>query len=253
MLPVWLVDFLRVAKHQGLVNAAKLCSPNRPGGYITLRPRGCSHSLQLRRQYADREVFRQVFVYWIYRNPVAENPPPHNVVDAGAHIGLASIYFASRFPGSRILAVEPDANNFRMLVENTRPYPNITPVHAALWYQDAPISVEGTEEESWASRVNAEGRGQSVRGLTLKTLLASHGMETVDLLKVDVEGAEKEIFEYDPHVLDGVRVLYIELHDYMVPGSARAVYQLATKYNVCKYQNGELDILIFSQGGMPRC
>jgi len=264
MLPVGLIDFLRVARHQGVVNAAGLCSPDRRDSHLTLRPRGASvagvrqpdagapavnarmHPLRLSRQSADREVFRQVFVNWVYRNPVAEELPPRVIVDVGAHIGIASVFFASRFPAAKVVAVEPDEDNFRLLVENTRLYGNIVPLHAALWYEDSQLYVEASEEGSWASRVNTEGRGKPVQGLTLKTLLASQGLEKVDILKLDVEGAEKEIFERDPQVLVNVRALYVELHDYLVPGCARAVYGLASKYNFSKYQNGEVDILIFS-------
>lgn len=247
MLPIRLVDFLRVIKHQGLVNAAKSFSPDQSGKYVMLHPRGCEHPLRLRRQYADQEVFRQVFVYWVYRNPVAENPSPRIILDVGAHVGTASIFFASRFPDCKVVAVEPDANNFRLLLENTQAYRNVEAVHAALWHQDSQLYVEGSETESWASTVNVEGRGKPVQGLTLKTLTRRLGLEKIDILKLDIEGAEKEIFERDPQVLEGVRALYIELHDYLVPGSARAVYALATKYNFVKCQNGELDILIFSQ------
>lgn len=45
------------------------------------------------------------------------------IIDAGANIGLTSVYLANRFPNARILALEVDQQNFELLAENARPYP----------------------------------------------------------------------------------------------------------------------------------
>ena len=57
---------------------------------------------------------------------------PQVIVDAGANIGLASILFANRYPQAKILAIEPEHDNFNLLADNVRSYDNIVPLQAAL-------------------------------------------------------------------------------------------------------------------------
>ena len=63
-------------------------------------------------------------------------PAPRVVVDAGANIGLSTVFFANKFPQAKIVAIEPEPSNFAMLRDNVAPYPNVTPVQAALWKED---------------------------------------------------------------------------------------------------------------------
>ena len=52
---------------------------------------------------------------------------PSVIIDAGANIGLASIWFASKFPEARILAIEPEKSNYELLVRNVEPLHHVTP------------------------------------------------------------------------------------------------------------------------------
>ena len=61
---------------------------------------------------------------------------PSTIVDVGAHIGMASILFALKYPTARIIALEPEPANFAALVRNTSAYKTITPIQAALWRRD---------------------------------------------------------------------------------------------------------------------
>jgi len=56
-----------------------------------------------------------------YERIVADGRQPL-IIDCGANIGCASVWFATQYPKARILAVEPDPDNFRMLVRNSKPY-----------------------------------------------------------------------------------------------------------------------------------
>jgi FkbM family methyltransferase len=151
---------------------------------------------------------------------------PKIIVDAGANIGMASIYYAHEYPNARIIAVEPEASNFAMLTRNVKPYPNIVPVRAAIWNKDGEISVSAPSRTQSASNkvgfVVHEGDGARVRALTMQTLMNDAKIDTIDILKVDIEGAEKEAFE-SCNWMQNVRCLAIELHDRFKPGCSAAV------------------------------
>jgi len=58
------------------------------------------------------------------------NLDPKVIIDGGSNVGYASVFFANRYPDARIISVEPEASNFRLLVKNTRSYPNVTRIRA---------------------------------------------------------------------------------------------------------------------------
>lgn len=74
----------------------------------------------VRNQTSDVEIFEQIFIRQEYNFTV--NKPPEVIVDAGANVGFASIYFASKYPNSKIIAIEPEESNFRLLKKNTDSY-----------------------------------------------------------------------------------------------------------------------------------
>ena len=118
------------------------------------------------------------------------------IIDAGAHIGLASVWFAERYPDAVIVAVEPEADNFEVLLANTAAYPNVRAVQAALWTSDGTVDLLDPGIGTWGFRVGdvANAGSHAVRAVTVRGLMAEFGLDQVDLLKLDVEGAEIELF-----------------------------------------------------------
>jgi FkbM family methyltransferase len=190
---------------------------------ISAKPPGVPHPLHLRMRTSDVYAYAQVLLQGEY---AFEFPfSPKTIIDAGANVGMASIYFACNFPEARIVAVEPEASNFAQLARNVQPYRTVTPVHAALWNRDDEISVcapgpaTGTSGK-WGF-VTQEGPGAKVRSITLPTLMKEMQMPSVDVLKMDIEGAEKEVLESCLDV-DQIRCLMVELHDRFKPGCSIA-------------------------------
>src|SRR3954470_9753237 len=98
-----------------------------------------SPAVSVRLGSADVEAYVQVFVDREYD---FEYPAePEVIIDAGAHIGLASAWFAQRFPDAMIVSLELERSNFELLRTNTAAYPNIRPVHAALWPTSGAVAV----------------------------------------------------------------------------------------------------------------
>lgn len=79
---------------------------------------------------ADQAVYDEGFVDREYD---ISCPEPKFIIDAGAHIGLSIVWFAKKYPHARILAIEPEESNFKLLCRNTRRYPLMTVLRAAVW------------------------------------------------------------------------------------------------------------------------
>ena len=78
--------------------------------------------MHLREGPTDRQVFEEVFVERVYVPYLAMTPDPTRggIVDLGANIGLSAVFLARAFPRAPMVAVEPDAGNFAVLLENLR-------------------------------------------------------------------------------------------------------------------------------------
>jgi FkbM family methyltransferase len=163
----------------------------------------------IRRGTSDVSTFEQVFVEQEYE--ITLDPEPATIVDAGANIGLASVLFATRYPRARIIAIEPDPGNFAMLERNIRAYPNVTAVRAALWGRSGSLQVANPNDEPWAFRVQ-EADGGGVDAVTVEHVLGTLGTGRIDLLKMDIEGAETEVMAHSASWIDRIGVLIAELH-----------------------------------------
>ena len=187
---------------------------------------------------SDHCVYQQVMVRKEYE--VELGFTPEVIVDAGANVGLTTIYYAHRYPTARIIAIEPEASSFAMLCKNVRKYRQVVTVNAALWTRDGVISIAEPDPGSgawgaWGFTVR-EGSGTMVRAITLPTLMRDLELSAIDVLKIDIEGAEKEVFESCTW-MDRVRTMVIETHDRYKPGCAAAVDQATTKFS--SRQHGE--------------
>jgi|SRR6185437_6410384 len=191
---------------------------------ISARPPGIQHQVHIRLRTTDPPAYARVLLHGKY----AFDPQfsPKTILDAGANIGMASIYFTQRYPDAKIIAVEPEPSNFALLCRNVKPYPAITPVHSALWNRDGEISVVAPEPgkmpRGTGEYITREGPGTLVRAVTMNTLMKEMGISTIDLVKIDIEGAEREVFE-DCRWLNATRCLMIEVHDHIRPGCTAAV------------------------------
>jgi FkbM family methyltransferase len=205
-----------------LFSWAKL-SGRKPVYRVTLP--GIRNPVVLRIGTTDVSVMRQVLQECQYD---AEFPfVPRRIVDAGANIGLAAVYFANKYPNSEILAVEPELSNFQLLKENTRSYPNVHAIRGALWKEDGELILFDPDMGHHGFQTHdIDGRavvGQvRVKAFTVPSLMRHMNWSQVDLLKVDIEGAEKEVFESSEGWIRCVEACMVELHDSIKPGCAKA-------------------------------
>lgn len=192
--------------------------------------------LYLRVPSSDVYSYEQVFIFQEY-DFVTRNTPKI-IVDAGAFIGLVSINLSNRFPDSKIIAIEPEESNFRILKKNIAPYGNIIPIQGAIWDENKEINVVDRGLGKWGYVTQVEtiaekGPGRSchrVMGMTIDRIMKEHGIEFIDILKIDIESAEREVFRDPSCWIEKVDTLMVELHDRMKPGCSRNFYNATNDF-----------------------
>jgi FkbM family methyltransferase len=211
---------------------------------VKVYPPSLRRGLRLRMKTSDELAFVEVILDHAYRLDLPFTP--RVIIDAGANIGVASIYFANRYPEAKIIAIEPEPANYALLEKNVRAYPSIVPVHAALWNRDGNISFSLPEPATgaignWAFFTH-EGEGIKVRALRMESLLKELDLDTADLVKIDIEGAEVELFQ-SPEWVHRIRALAIETHDHLRPGCTAAVEAAMRGF----HRSRQNDILFFTR------
>jgi FkbM family methyltransferase len=206
------------------VASFRLCGRPRE---LTTVPLKTTHPVYLRIDTSDFCAYRDVLIFRTKSyDPSIPDFAPNIIVDIGAHIGMASILFALKYPTARIIAVEPEASNFAALIRNTAPYKTITPIRAALWREDGEVTLGPSAAHPKGAFQIVENGQQRVRALTITTLMHEVGIDGIDLLKIDIEGAEIEVFESCTW-LTKVQVIAIELHDRVRAGCSSIVKRAA--------------------------
>jgi len=154
--------------------------------------------------------YREIFRRRIY-DFRAETSQPY-IIDGGANIGLATVYFKQLYPESRITAFEPDGAILELLRRNVaaRRLENVEAVQAAVWTSDGELSFvsEGGLSGHIADGAEYSQSSTRVPSVRLKPFLARR----VDFLKLDIEGAEYEVIEDCRDELANVRNLFVEYH-----------------------------------------
>lgn len=189
--------------------------------------------LRYRRRTSDLEVFRQVFVQLGYAC-LDDVPGVETIVDCGANVGYSAAYFLSRFPSSRLVAIEPDANNYAVLAHNLRPYRRrATVIRSAIWPEPVGLVMERRpyrDGRDWSRQVRSCGAYEqpAFRAIDIPEAMKRIDAKRISILKVDIEGAEGELFRKGCETwLDLVDNIVVELHDDSVFGNCTAIFHAA--------------------------
>ena len=221
--------YIRIVGFKGLIYAIKAKLTGSEIFYKVDR-QDCKYPINLRLPSSDVPTYDQVFINNEYDFIVETQPK--TIVDAGANIGLASIYFANKYPDAQIIAIEPEKSNFEMLKKNIAPYPNIIGLQAALWHKNEEINLLDPGLGKWGfmtamkstSEISSSGTCHAVMALTIDKLMMDYSLERIDILKIDIEGAEREVFSNTLAWIEKVDSLIVELHERMKVGCNRSFY-----------------------------
>jgi FkbM family methyltransferase len=185
----------------------------------TLQTNQLQFSVLFRYNSSDVNVFSQIFVADEYR-PLNVLKNVKCIIDCGAYVGYSTAYFLSRFPEARVIAVEPDKRNYELLKQNLEPYgERVKVINAAVWRSriGVKVSKQGIGEEGeWVTSVREcrEEEERDLDAVDIETLLDQCDSDTIDILKIDIEGAESVVFSGDvDRWVKKVRAFAIELHN----------------------------------------
>ena len=185
-------------------------------------------------QYADLASFcpqwHDIFVEGALEFRTTTDAP--RILDCGSNVGLASLFFKRRYPGARITAYEADP----ALCETTKKNlarngaADVEVVHAALWTSDGEVTFrsEGSDSGMIDGLSGAvPGKRVTVPGIRMRDILAH---DRIDLLKLDIEGAEDAVLADCEPVLDRVHAIVMDLHEFDVNDRQSArVFELLTR------------------------
>lgn len=234
------------ARKMGLPRALRLYVGRklRRSGEVSVQLPGLATPVWARYGTSDLGVFHQVLLDEQYR--CQPRRQPRLIIDGGANVGYASVYFANRFPGAAIIAIEPDAGNFRQLQKNTAPYPKVRCVRAGLWSRDCFLKIANPQGGACAFSVEETTDSQdALPAVTLASLLQASGFDRIDVLKLDIEGAEKQLFSARDSArwVERTDLIMIELHDRLVPGCEAALREGVRGAPFTWSQQGEKAVL----------
>lgn len=204
-------------------------------------------------KFSDFEVFKQIFIQEEYLSVIKIidlnnliNDDDFIMIDAGANVGYTSVYFANHYKKGLIIGIEPSLENFNVYKENVKKVEGIE----ILGYQKALSHLKGIKYDidrsfrdgkDWSISTNETENG-IIEGITIQELIDERKINNVTLLKIDIEGAERFIFNLDNDVsfLKIVKVIAIEIHDEY--NCRNTILEILKKHNFMLMETGELTI-----------
>ncbi|WP_026607216.1 FkbM family methyltransferase [Methylocapsa acidiphila] len=211
----------------------------------TLTPN--KHRVWLRPRSTDLATYREVFINREYDirklkifdaiirryNSLLTLGRVPLIVDAGANIGLTSIFLSPLFPKADFLLIEASSHNLPILERNVGNNPRMRVLHHALWHEKSKLSL--VDESGFSMiRVQQEADGQpgdSVDTITMAEVLGARN-DDLFILKIDIEGAENVVLSKNNHWLSSRPIILIEPHDDIIPNNG----SLAGLLNVDEYR-----------------
>ncbi|ATL48501.1 hypothetical protein COR50_15775 [Chitinophaga caeni] len=161
------------------------------------------------RPYEFMHSFEELITTGIYKFDAGHQRP--FIIDCGANIGLSVVYFKHLYPGAEIIAFEPDERNKQTLARNVESFKlaDVQLEAKAIWINNDSISFESSGGQG--SKIGEAGAKEDTVQIScqrLKDLLDRR----IDLLKIDIEGAEYEVMKDCAGSLQNVQHLFVEYH-----------------------------------------
>jgi FkbM family methyltransferase len=190
-------------------------------------------------------VFYEIFAQRVYEVPLGFEP--HTILDLGSFTGLSPLFFTLRYPNASIYCVEPDPENFAALYRNTASFPAIQRISCAVAGKtgERQLYISGTQSCGHSLYPTAShDRSLAVSCLTVNELSSRFGLASIDILKFDIEGAEREIFGEFPFRIP-VSSLIGELHLSRAEEQAFARMFMDSGYDVALKRDEFLGLTMF--------
>jgi FkbM family methyltransferase len=154
-------------------------------------------------------MYREIFVYKVYDFPAVGKTP--RILDLGANIGLAVLFWKRKYPGARITAVEPDPVVFNYLKKNINGNvcKDVTLINKAVWNKTTTIDFYADGADTGSIHAHDNAKTISVPAVDVRELLRN---ERFDFIKMDIEGSENVVLPACRDYLADIPYIFIEYH-----------------------------------------
>ena len=174
------------------------------------------------RQDYDLTRFRQHAAFASYIEGIRKSGRRPLIIDAGANIGASPVYFLAQYCDATVVAIEPERRNCKLLRTNCKGL-DVRIIEAAIGSGAGPRFLTDPGLSDWGFRIADQGLYE-VATITVPQILCDYTDDThvPTILKIDIEGGEKDLFSGDVEWLSTIPLVIIELHDWMLPGESTA-------------------------------
>lgn len=154
--------------------------------------------------------FKEIFVDQVYKFDTSKSAPV--IFDCGSNIGISILYFKNLFPKSKILSFEADPEISKILQANiiNNKISDVEFIESAVWVDDLGVNFVKDGADGGKISFNKKNNVSSVR---LKLFLDNY--KTIDMLKIDIEGAEYQVLKDCQKSLGNIKNLFIEYHGFI--------------------------------------
>lgn len=230
---------------------------------INWKENGKDLKMTVRKQSRDLLVFSEFFLeegYLFHAKKIERKEDVKFILDAGANIGCAALFLYVWFPNAKIVCLEPETENFQLLTRNVQINGlsgKIDVVNKAIWNTVTRLNLMQRDWSTDAFHVMDKEISDEVisttETITISRVMDDVGAERIDFLKMDIEGAEKVLFEDRQHskdFLSHVRHLVIEVHEEFVATEfiCSSLEELGFKYETAP-QSGDSVFVIATKIG----
>lgn len=189
-------------------------------GHVYIRPADSDaatfHQILIDRPYDMKRFPQHTRAEAAYRRILALGNKPV-VIDAGANVGAASLWFAKTYPDAIVVSVEPDSDTARVCRMNVEKTQNIVFVEAAIGQCSGQVTITRASKSWETQTVRSDDGGTAV--VSVPDLLAQMGPKAeLFIVKVDIEGFEDDLFGGHLEWLAMAPIVMIEPHDWLFPG-----------------------------------
>ena len=173
-------------------------------------------------EYDLKFLNRYFELYSLYKKAILKNKKPL-IIDCGANVGFSSYFFAKEFNQSYVVAIEPEFNNYKMMKKNCRKLNNIGYLNKAIGPNDGFVKIENLNSDNNAFRTKKTNeKVNSIEMVSIDRILSDYSNYFPFIIKLDIEGFEKELFSKNVNWVDKFPIIIIETHDWMLPKMANS-------------------------------
>jgi FkbM family methyltransferase len=174
---------------------------------------------------SDFEVLEQIVFVKEYEPLVEllkkEKYTPKVLIDCGANVGYTSMYLEAFFKFEKIIAIEPNSNTFEILSYNITQNiinPNVVLEKKGIWSKSTYLTenFEFRDKRAWSFSLIEDEKGGRIPVIGLNDLIQQNEITLIDILKIDIEGGEAELFREEEKVKKALAItkyIAIEIHD----------------------------------------